>query len=94
MDHGLVSLHHDQIVSYKEFVHRLVEKFDKKEPENYYRELAQLRQTRGLEAFISEFQHLSMMVYDISKRRRVMLFVEGLVEPLKGWVKSLDPLAL
>lgn len=31
------------------------------------------------------------MVYDISKRRRVMMFFEGLAEPLKGWVKSLDP---
>lgn len=34
------------------------------------------------------------MVYDISERRRVMLSMEGLTEPLRGWVKSLDPSSL
>ena len=65
--------------------------FDRKVPETYFRELAQLRQIGGLEAFVSEFQQLFIKVYDISKRRRVMLFIEGLVEPFRGWVKSLDP---
>ena len=59
--HGLASLHHDYIISYQEFVDRLIECFDK-DPEVYFRELAHLRQTAGLEAFISEFQRLSVMV--------------------------------
>lgn len=41
--HGLVSLHHDHIVEYHEFVDRLIEKFDRKDPDTYFRELAQLR---------------------------------------------------
>lgn len=53
--HGLVSLHHDHILQYQEFVDRLIERFDRKDPETYFRGLAQLRQTGGLEAFISEF---------------------------------------
>ena len=92
--HGLVSLHHDQIISYQEFVDRLIEPFDKKDPEVYFRELAQLRQTIGLEAFIREFQRFSVMVYDIFEQRRVMFFIEGLVEPFRGWVESLDPPSL
>jgi hypothetical protein len=37
---------------------------------------------------------LLVIVYDISERRQVMLFMEGLTEPLRGWVKSLDPSSL
>lgn len=34
------------------------------------------------------------MVTDIMEARLVMLFVEGLVEPLCGWVKSFEPTTL
>lgn len=34
------------------------------------------------------------MVYDISERKRVILFMEGLTGPLCGWVKPLDPSSL
>lgn len=73
---------------------RLVERFDKKDPKVYFRELAQLKQTGGLEYSISDFQRLSVMVSDISDRRLVVLFIEGLSEPLKGWVKAFDPFNL
>jgi hypothetical protein len=31
------------------------------------------------------------MVHDISPTRLMMLFIEGLMEPLKGWVKAFNP---
>jgi hypothetical protein len=31
------------------------------------------------------------MVINISKTRLVMIFVEGLLEPLRGWVKAYKP---
>lgn len=31
------------------------------------------------------------MVTRISERRLVILFVEGLFEPIKGWIKAFDP---
>jgi hypothetical protein len=31
------------------------------------------------------------MVHDISPTRLMMLFTEGLMEPLKGWVKAFKP---
>jgi hypothetical protein len=34
------------------------------------------------------------MVTDISEARLVMLFVEGLSEPLRGWVKAYNPFTL
>ena len=46
------------------------------------------------EAYISEFQRVVVMVSDISKGRLVMLFVEGLMEPLRGWVKAYKPTSL
>jgi hypothetical protein len=47
-----------------------------------FRDLAQLRQTRSTDAYISDFQRISMMVTDISEARLVMLFTEGLTELL------------
>jgi hypothetical protein len=34
------------------------------------------------------------MVQDVSERRLVILFTEGLSEPLKGWIKAFDPPSL
>jgi hypothetical protein len=34
------------------------------------------------------------MVSDISEGRLVMLFVEGIMEPLRGWVKAYKPTSL
>ena len=90
----MVILQHNQVTSYQDFVDRLVERFDKKDPKVYFRELAQLKQTGRLEYFISDFQRLSVMVLEISDRRLVVLFTEGLSEPLKGWVKAFDPFNL
>ena len=68
--------------------------FDRRDPENHFRDLAQLRQTGTAEAFISEFQRVALVVTDISEPRLVMLFTEGLTEPLRGWVKAYRPNSL
>lgn len=34
------------------------------------------------------------MVTDISEDRLIMLFVEGIVEPLRGWVRAYKPTSL
>jgi hypothetical protein len=31
------------------------------------------------------------MVQDVSQARLMMLFIEGLMEPLRGWVKAFKP---
>ncbi len=68
----------------------MVERFDKKDPKSYFRELAQLKQVESLESYIGEFQRLSVMVSNISERRLVVLFMEGLLEPMRGWIKAFD----
>ena len=92
--HGLVTLGRAGITSYLDFTQRLIERFDKKDPELHFREMAQLKQTGSLESFISEFLRLAVMVTDISEACLVMLFVEGLSEPLRGWVKAYKPAIL
>jgi hypothetical protein len=89
--HGLVTLGHNRITSYREFTERLMDRFDRRDPEIHFRDLAQLRQTGTAEAFISEFQRVAVAVTDISEPRLVMLFTEGLTEPLRGWVKAYRP---
>jgi hypothetical protein len=89
--HGLVTLGHSHITSYREFTDRLMDRFDGKDPEIHFRDLAQLRQTGTAEAFITEFQRVAVAVTIISKPRLIMLFTEGLTEPLRGWVKAYRP---
>jgi hypothetical protein len=89
--HGLVTLGHVNITSYLEFTQKLMERFDRKDPEIHFRELAQLKQVGTPNAYITEFQRLAVTVTDISEQRLVMLFTKGLSEPLRGWVKSFKP---
>lgn len=89
--HGLVTLGHNLIHTYEEFTNRLIENFDSKDPEVKFRELAQLKQHGTLEAYVADFQILSVMVPNITERRLVVLFIEGLLEPLRGWLKAFDP---
>ena len=53
-----------------------------------FKELAQLKQNETSKAYMLEFQKLLVMVTDISMDHLVFLFTEGLVEPLKGYVKT------
>ena len=92
--HGMVTLQHNQVTEYQDFVDRLVERFDKNDLEVYFQELAQLKQTSNLEYFIGEFQRLAVMVPNISKHRLIVLFIKGISKPLRGWIKSFDPISL
>jgi hypothetical protein len=92
--HGMTTLGHAHIVTYAEFTGRLVHRFDRRDPELSFRDLAQLKQTGSADAYISDLQRISVMVTDISEARLVMLFTEGLAEPLRGWVKAYKPTML
>ena len=82
---------HNIIHIYIEFTQKLMERFDRKDPEIHFRELAQLKQTSIVEVFILEFQRVAVIVTDVSKSRLTMLFTEALTEPLRGWVKAYRP---
>ena len=89
-----MTLGHNTITSYPDFIQRLIERFDWKDPEVHFRKLEQLKQIGSAYAFISEFQRIAVMVIDISESRLIMLFTEALTEPLQGWVKSYRPTTL
>jgi hypothetical protein len=91
--HGLVTSGHNHITSYMEFAEGLMDRFDRRDPEIHFRDLAQLRQTGTTKAFITEFQRVTMVVTDILEPRLIMLFTEGLTKPLRGWVKAYRPYA-
>jgi hypothetical protein len=42
-NHGLVTLAHSRITSYREFTKRLMDRFDRRDPKIHFRDLAQLR---------------------------------------------------
>lgn len=57
--HGLVTLGHSSIVTYNEFTNKLIERFDTKDPEVKFCELAQLKQQGSLDTYIVDFSEIS-----------------------------------
>ena len=53
--HGMTTLGDASIISYTKFTQRLIERFDRKDPEIYFCELTQLRQIGNLESYVAEF---------------------------------------
>jgi hypothetical protein len=90
-NHGMVTLGHTHITSYMDFTERLMDKFDRRDPEIHFRDLDQLRQNGTAEAFITEFQWVAVAVTYILEPELIMLLTEGLTEPLRGWVKACRP---
>ena len=88
---GLVTQDHGLITSYEICSSKLITRFDRKDIEVYYRDLAQLRQSGSLDNFIDEFQRISVMVPDMIEQHKVMLFTEGLQDKYRGLVKVLKP---
>ena len=86
--HGIRTLGHDHIISYEGFSNALMERFERKDPELPFKELAQLKQVGTPEAYMLEFQNISVIFSDVSMTRLVLLFTEGLAKPLRGFVKS------
>ena len=67
--HDTITLGHDQINTYAEFIERLIDRFDGKDPKLSFKDLAQLRQTGSVDQYITEFQKLSVLVTNIYERR-------------------------
>lgn len=68
--------------------------FERKDEEEYFREMATLQQTTTAGTYVGEFQRILVMVTDVSDNRITFLFMKGLKEPLKVLVKAFDPLTL
>ena len=89
--HGISTLGHANVTAYSEFNWRLVERFDRREPEATYIELAKLKKSGNPKTYIYEFLKISIMVLDLFVARRVYTFIDGLGEPLHGLVRSTKP---
>jgi hypothetical protein len=51
--HGLVTLGDSHITSYMDVTDKIMDRFDRKDPEIHFRDLSQLRQTSTTEVFIT-----------------------------------------
>jgi hypothetical protein len=92
--HGMTTLGHEHVTSYLDFTQRLIDRFDREDPELHFRELTQIKQTGSPEAFIEEFQKVAVKVPDMSESRLLMIYTEALNDPLHGWVKAFKPATL
>jgi len=89
--HGLTTLGHNLIIAYTKFTHRLMDRFDQGDLELHFRKLTQLKKMGSPKSYIEEFHKVVVMVPDVCQARLIMLFIEGLMEPLRGWVKDFKP---
>ena len=85
---------HDQVTTYEYFTRRMVDRFDQKDPKISFRELVHVRKIGTPKAYFSKFQNLVLRVTDIFESRLILLFIEGLTEPLKELVKAYRPSTL
>ena len=92
--HGMVTLGHSTVTTYAEFTRRLIERLDRRDPEQHFVELTRLKQTESPETYIADFLRVSVMVPDLSAARMIYMFVEGLAKPLRGLVRSTRPATL
>ena len=92
--HGMVTLEHSTVTTYAEFTRRLIERFDRRDPEEHFVELMRLKQTGSPDTYISDFLRLSVMLPDLSAAWMIYMFIEGLAEPLRGLVRSTRPTTL
>ena len=68
--------------------------FERKDTKLPFKEIAQLKKIGTPEAYMLEFENLSVMVSDVLMARLVLLFTKGLKEPLKGLMKTHEPATL
>ena len=69
----------------------MIDRFDLKDYEEYFKELSKLKQTKWVNEYIEEFQKVVVMVPDMSEKRIVYLFLDGLEDSVKGLVKAFSP---
>ena len=70
--HGMTTLGHSTVTTYAEFTRRVIEHFDRRDPEQHFVELTRLKQTGSPETYISDFLRVSVMVPDLSAARMVL----------------------
>ena len=75
--HGIITLGHDRILYYDGFSNALMDIFERKDSKLPFTELAQLKQVGTPEAYILEFENISVMVSNVSMDRLVLLFTKG-----------------
>ena len=92
--HGLFTLVHANVTAYSNFTRRLVERFDRRDPDAPFMGLVKLKQSGNPKTYISEFLKLFVMVPNLSAVRMVYMFIDGLAEPLHGLVKYTKPTTL
>ena len=92
--HGMVTLGHSIVTMYAKFTRRLIERFDRRDPEQHFVELTRLKQTGSPETYIADFLRVSVMVPDLSMAWRIYMYVEGLPKPLRVLVRSARPTTL
>jgi hypothetical protein len=92
--HGMTTLGHGRITSFQDLTQRLIDRFEREDPDHHFRELTYIKQTRSTEIFIEKFQRVLVMVLDVLESRLLMMYIEGLIELVRGWVKAFNHVTL
>lgn len=88
---GLVTRDHGTIESFEVFANKLLDRFERQDANEYFDELATIRQKTNVADYVEEFQKISMMITNVAEDRIIHFFVKGLSDPIRGWVKAFKP---
>ena len=75
--HSIIIFGHYQILYYEGLSDELMDRFERKDPKIPFKELTQLKQVGTPEAYMLEFENISVMVFDVSMDRLVLFFTKG-----------------
>lgn len=78
---GMTTQGHGAITSFDVINRRMIDRFDRKDEEDYFKDLTAMKQRGSVEEYVAEFQRIVVMVSSISKKRVTFLFTKGLAEP-------------
>ena len=92
--HGMTTQAHDQVTTFDDFSQRVIDRFDLKDDEEYFKEFSKLKQTKLVNESIEEFQKVVVMLPDMRKNRIVYLFLDELKYSIKGLVEAFSPSTL
>ena len=76
--HGMTTQGHDQVTTFDDFSQRVMDRFDLKDNDEYFKELSNLRQTKSVNEYVEEFQKVIVIIPDISEKVIAYLFLDGL----------------
>lgn len=87
---SITTLRHGKINTFEDFNKRVLDRFEHKYIEEYFKDLEMLQHTTTVDAYIEKFQRIVVSIPNIEDWMLAYLFMYRLQEPIRSSVKAMD----